>query len=104
MNKDLNEIFRDEVLKQTLLRADLRDLEAKRKDIWLQILRIDPVISVSEYQHYKGQYPQFLGKNIEESIDVDVKRSFNHMNNLSHGNLSNILKTYAIINKDLDYC
>jgi len=104
LNKDLNEIFRDEVLKQTLLRADLRDLEVKRKDIWLQILRIDPVVSVSEYKHYKNQVAQFLSKNIEESIDVDVRRSFNHMNNLSHDNLSNILKTYAIINKDLDYC
>ena len=57
LNKDLNEILRDEVLKQTLLRADFSDLEMKRKDIWLQILRIDPVLSVSEYQHYKKQVP-----------------------------------------------
>ena len=59
---------------------------------------------MSEYQHYRSQVPQFLGKAIEESIDVDVKRSFNHMQNLTHDNLSNILKTYAITNKELDYC
>lgn len=35
LNKDLNEILRDEVLKQTLLRADISDLDTKRKDIWL---------------------------------------------------------------------
>lgn len=86
------------------MRADFSDLDSKRKDIWLQILRIDPVLSVSEYQHYRSQVPQFLGKAIEESIDVDVKRSFNHMQNLTHDNLSNILKTYAITNKELDYC
>lgn len=35
LNKDLNEILRDEVLKQTLLRADVRDLSNKRHDLWL---------------------------------------------------------------------
>lgn len=39
-----------------------------------------------------------------ESIDVDVKRSYNHMQGLTHDNLSNILKTYAIINSKINYC
>jgi ecotropic viral integration site 5 protein len=39
-----------------------------------------------------------------ESIDVDVKRSFNHMEGLTHENLANILKTYAIINTQVNYC
>ena len=35
LNKDLNEILREEVLKQTLLRADVKDIAKKRKDLWL---------------------------------------------------------------------
>ena len=45
-----------------------------------------------------------IPKPIEESIDVDVKRSFNHMKDLTHDNLSSILKTYAIINQQINYC
>ena len=35
LSRDLNEILRDEVLKQTLLRSDVQDVSSKRKDIWL---------------------------------------------------------------------
>jgi len=35
LNRDLNDILREEVLKQTLIRADLKDIESKRKDLWL---------------------------------------------------------------------
>ncbi len=39
-----------------------------------------------------------------ESINVDVKRSFNSMKYLTQNNLSNILKTYALQNPSLNYC
>ena len=42
LNRELNEVLRFEVLKQSLLRADLEDIELKRRDLWLQILNIDP--------------------------------------------------------------
>ena len=45
-----------------------------------------------------------IPKGIEESINVDVKRSFNIMQELTHENLSNILKTYAVVNPNLNYC
>ena len=46
-----------------------------------------------------------IPKNIEESIIVDVKRSFNKMGeNLTHETLSSILKTYAMVNPQLNYC
>lgn len=35
LNRDLNEVLRFEVLKQSLLRADLNDIELKRRDLWL---------------------------------------------------------------------
>ena len=35
LNRDLNEILREEILKQSLLRADRKDIERKRGDVWL---------------------------------------------------------------------
>lgn len=35
LNRDLNEILRAETLKQSLLRADLKDLSTKRRDLWV---------------------------------------------------------------------
>lgn len=35
---------------------------------------------------------------------MDVRRSFNNMEVLTHENLSNILKTYAVVNPNLNYC
>jgi len=42
---------------------------------------------------------------ISDAIEVDVARSFNHMQDLTPLNLNNILKAYATVNRDsLDYC
>jgi len=35
LSKDMNEILREEVLKQSLIRADINRVEQKRKDLWL---------------------------------------------------------------------
>jgi hypothetical protein len=45
-----------------------------------------------------------LPKHVVDSIDVDVMRSFNQMQVLTHQNLSNILKGYAMCNPQLNYC
>lgn len=50
LNRELNEILREEVLKQTLMRSDLHEVQEKRKDIWLQILRIDPLDTQKQYE------------------------------------------------------
>lgn len=42
LSKDFSEILRDEVLKQALLRSSQHRLKAKRKTLWLKILKIDP--------------------------------------------------------------
>ena len=41
LNRDMNEILREEVLKQSLLRSDVDRVEGKRKELWLQILKVD---------------------------------------------------------------
>jgi hypothetical protein len=45
-----------------------------------------------------------LSKTVEETIDVDVNRSFTSMKQIQPKNLNRILKTYAIVNPNLDYC
>ena len=45
-----------------------------------------------------------LPKQVSDSIDVDVNRSFNNLKAISAENLNNILKTYAVVNPSLDYC
>jgi hypothetical protein len=39
-----------------------------------------------------------------ETIEVDVNRSFNNMRGITADNLNNILRAYAVTNKQLDYC
>lgn len=39
-----------------------------------------------------------------ETIEVDVIRSFNNLKEIPQDTLKKILKTYAIVNPDLNYC
>ena len=45
-----------------------------------------------------------ISKTVEDTIEVDVARSFNNMKDITPLNLKNILKTYAVVNQNLDYC
>lgn len=41
---------------------------------------------------------------VSDAIEVDVNRSFNSLKDITGENLNNILKSYAIVNHQLDYC
>lgn len=45
-----------------------------------------------------------IPKTVSDAIEVDVNRSFNSLKKISPDNLNNILKTYAVVNQNLDYC
>ena len=45
-----------------------------------------------------------LQQSICDTIDVDVIRSFNNLKDISQDTLKKILKTYAIVNPELNYC
>jgi hypothetical protein len=47
--------------------------------------------------------PQIIER-VEEVITLDVQRSFNNTQSISRENLSNILKTYAFYNPEIEYC
>jgi hypothetical protein len=54
---------------------------------------------------YKQQSQLDLQKTVSDAIEVDVLRSFNNMRTVvTQENLNNILKSYAIVNRHLDYC
>lgn len=66
------------------MRADLDKLEIKRKPIWLYILEIDQALALKDYNLATNLVKTRLPQEIHESIDVDVVRTFNNMQNLSH--------------------
>ncbi len=43
-------------------------------------------------------------KNVEEVINMDVQRSFTHLKGINPEILTNILKTYAFVNQEIEYC
>lgn len=72
--------------------------------MWLQVLKIDRQFASGEYELYYQQMQLEIQKQIKETIEVDVMRSFNNMKEIQHFTLNKILKTYAIVNPSLDYC
>jgi ecotropic viral integration site 5 protein len=50
-----------------------------------------------------NENPEIIEK-VEEVITLDVQRSFNNTESISSENLSNILKTYAFYNPEIEYC
>ena len=72
--------------------------------MWLQILSIDLIKARGEYTYYTDAVEKNLSTDVQESIDVDVKRSFNMMVFMKHENLRNILRAFALTNEKLNYC
>ena len=72
--------------------------------LWLQLLNIDEESVEKEYVEYQQISLEELPKAVADSIEVDVNRSFVNLKKISHANLNNILKTFAVVNKNLDYC
>ena len=59
-----------------------------------------------DYQDFKDRVkadPMQI-KNVEEVIMLDVQRSVHNMPGVDPQVLTNILKAYALFNKDIEYC
>lgn len=102
--KDFNDLLKDEVYKQALLRSSQERLQRKRLTLWLKILKINPQQAEQEFQTYHAKALYNIPKLVSDAIEVDVNRSFNNLKSITSLNLNNILKTYAIVNPELDYC
>jgi hypothetical protein len=86
------------------MRASQNTLKIKRAHLWLRILKIDTRTVQLEYEMFRQQAKMDLPKTVSDAIEVDVLRSFNSMKSITQENMNNILKSYAIVNKHLDYC
>jgi len=92
------------VYKQALLRSSQERLQRKRLTLWLKILKINPQQAEQEFHTYHAKALYNIPKLVSDAIEVDVNRSFNNLKSITSLNLNNILKTYAIVNPELDYC
>lgn len=72
--------------------------------MWLSILKVDDKFAQGEFTLYHQQQQLELPKQVAETIEVDVVRSFNTLKEISQDTLKKILKSYAIVNPSLDYC
>lgn len=45
-----------------------------------------------------------MTKQLRQTIQVDINRSFTNLKQVSGANLSRILNAYAVVNTQLDYC
>jgi hypothetical protein len=53
VSRTFNEMLRDQVLKQALMRSSQEKLSRKRTTLWLKILQIDTKIMDTEYMIYR---------------------------------------------------
>ena len=83
LSRDFNEILRNEVLQQALLRSSQHNLARKRKTLWLKLLKIDAHYVKAEFESYYQQSLLEIPKQVSDAIDVDVNRSFNNLKQIS---------------------
>ncbi len=68
------------------------------------MLEIDRPSCSHNYVRIVEKSVDIIEKTVEDNIHVDVLRSFNYNPNIPADILNRILKAYAIVNPDLDYC
>ena len=104
LNKRSHEMLRMPVYKQLLFYSNTPSLRQMRIKIWCNILHINT--TVVDYEELKEQVNADLAsiKSVEEVIILDVARSAHNMPGVDPQVLTDILKTYAYYNKEIEYC
>ena len=104
LNKRSHEMLRMPVYKQLLFYSNTPSLRQMRIKIWCNILHINT--TVVDYEELKEQVNADLAsiKSVEEVIILDVARSAHNMPGVDPQVLTDILKTYAFYNKEIEYC
>lgn len=103
-NKKCNKLLKNVVYRRCLLNVrDTVDFK-KREFLWSYFLNLKDI--KCDYEALRDRInknPEIIEK-VEEVISLDVQRSFNNTETISRENLSNILKTYAFYNPEIEYC
>jgi len=98
------EMLRMPVYKQVLFYSSPERLKRKRLVIWHNILHIKK--NMIDYRSLLEQVTKDSSqiKSVEEVIVLDVARSAHNMPGVDPQVLTNILKTYALYDRDIEYC
>ena len=104
LNKSSLQLLKPTIYRRWLLNIRNNIQFQKRSFLWRYFLNLDNIRW--EYEALKDKInkcPDIIEK-VEEVIFLDVQRSFNNTKSISRDNLSNILKTYAFYNPEIEYC
>ena len=104
VNKKTNNMLKSTIYRRCLLNVRHKISNQKREFLWAYFLDLKNIIC--EYEALRDRIntnPEIIEK-VEEVITLDVQRSFNNTESISSDNLSNILKTYAFYNPEIEYC
>jgi len=88
------------IYKQALMYAQTERLKVKRTQIWKCILNMTRV--ERDYEAFKAKAQG--QSSMDEVINMDVQRSFTKHKSMDPLILTNILKTYAFFNPEVEYC
>lgn len=104
ISKKVNERLRRPIYKQALLLSQPERLYIKRNGIWRCLLNLNH--NDRDYDAFKQKVlnDHTLIKNVEEVIVLDVQRSVHNMQGVDPQELTNVLKTYAYFNQEIEYC
>lgn len=104
INKETHKMLKMPVYKQALLYSQPERLSEKRIGIWRCILNLNR--NTRDYEAFKKKVlnNRTLIKNVEEVIVLDVQRSVHNMTGVNAEELTNVLKTYAFFNQEIEYC
>lgn len=76
----------------------------KRISIWTSLLKMDSILLEYEPLKEKILSDKSFILNVDEVINLDVQRSLVNIKSIDPTVLSNILKTYAFFNPEIEYC
>ena len=103
INKTTMNVMKPIIYRRWLLNIRNNISFNKRSYLWRYFLDLDSI--KWEYDALKekiNKCPDIIEK-VDEVITLDVLRSFNNTKSISRENLSNILKTYAFYNPEIEY-
>ncbi|CAG9332307.1 unnamed protein product [Blepharisma stoltei] len=104
--KSWKEIIYHKILKKWLVEwtVDEDRKNRLRTRAWIELLKETfPYINYYEYLYRVKSDLSFLGE-LDDIINMDVSRSYQHHPQISDQVLKNILKTYALYNPEIGYC
>jgi hypothetical protein len=104
LSKLSHEAVRKTVYKHALLVCEPERLIKKRISIWTNLLSLKQL--KTDYSSLKQKVTETpsLIHSVEEVIILDVQRSAHSMPGVDINTLTNILKTYALYNPEIEYC